>query len=39
VGAGAGAIHFGQGSLWLTNTQEGTLMRIDPKRILATLSE
>lgn len=38
-GAGGGAIHFGQGSLWLTNLQEGTLWRIDPKRIAATLAE
>jgi virginiamycin B lyase len=38
-GPGGGAIQFGAGSLWLTNVQAGTLWRIDPKRILATLSE
>jgi virginiamycin B lyase len=39
VGPGGGAIQFGQGSVWLTNLKEGTLWRIDPKRILATLAE
>jgi hypothetical protein len=38
-GAGGGAIQFGAGSLWLTNLQDGTLWRLDPKRILATLAE
>jgi hypothetical protein len=38
-GAGGGAIFFGQNSLWLTNVQEGTLWRIDPKRVVATLAE
>jgi virginiamycin B lyase len=38
-GAGGGAIFFGQGSVWLTNVQEGTVWRIDPKRIVATLAE
>lgn len=38
-GAGGGAIQFGAGSVWLTNLQEGTLWRLDPKRILATLAE
>jgi streptogramin lyase len=38
-GPGGGAIFFGQGSVWLTNVQEGTLWRIDPKRIVATLAE
>lgn len=38
-GAGGGAIFFGQSSVWLTNLQEGTLWRIDPKRIVATLAE
>jgi len=38
-GAGGGAIQFGAGSLWLTNVQDGTLWRLDPKRILATLAE
>jgi virginiamycin B lyase len=38
-GAGGGAIQFGAGSVWLTNLHEGTLWRLDPKRILATLAE
>jgi hypothetical protein len=38
-GPGGGAIQFGQNSVWLTNVQEGTLWRIDPKRIFATLAE
>jgi virginiamycin B lyase len=38
-GAGGGAIQFGAGSVWLTNLQDGTLWRLDPKRILATLAE
>jgi virginiamycin B lyase len=38
-GPGGGAIHFGHGSVWLTNVQEGTLWRLDPKRILRTLAE
>jgi virginiamycin B lyase len=38
-GAGGGAIQFGAGSVWLTNLREGTLWRLDPKRILATLAE
>lgn len=38
-GPGGGAIHFGDGSLWLTNLNDGTLWRIDPKRVLATLAE
>jgi hypothetical protein len=38
-GPGGGAIQFGQNSVWLTNLQEGTFWRIDPKRIFATLAE
>ena len=38
-GAGGGAIQFGAGSIWLTNLENGTLWRLDPKRILATLAE
>ena len=38
-GHGGGAIHFGESSIWLTNLQSGTLWRIDPKRVLATLAE
>jgi len=38
-GAGGGAIQFGLGSVWLSNVHEGTLWRLDPKRIAATLAE
>jgi virginiamycin B lyase len=38
-GAGGGAVHVGLGSVWLTNVHEGTLWRLDPKRIAATLAE
>jgi streptogramin lyase len=38
-GEGGGAIHFGLNAVWLTNLKEGTLWRLDPKRIAATLAE
>jgi streptogramin lyase len=38
-GEGGGAIHVGLGSLWLSNLNNGTLWRIDPKRVAATLAE
>jgi virginiamycin B lyase len=38
-GEGGGAIQVGLGSLWLTNLNNGTLWRIDPKRVAATLAE
>jgi virginiamycin B lyase len=38
-GEGGGDIHVGLGSLWLTNLNNGTLWRIDPKRVAATLAE
>ena len=38
-GAGGGAIQTGAGALWLSNTREGTLWRLDPKRVQATLAE
>jgi len=38
-GEGGGAIQVGLGSLWLSNLNNGTLWRIDPKRVAATLSE
>jgi streptogramin lyase len=38
-GEGGGAIHVGLGALWLTNLNSGTLWRLDPKRITATLAE
>ncbi len=38
-GAGGGVIQFGLGSVWLSNAHAGTLWRLDPKRIAATLAE
>ena len=38
-GAGGGAIQFGANALWLSNLNEGTLWRLDPKRVQATLAE
>jgi virginiamycin B lyase len=38
-GPGGGAISFLVNSLWLSNTKENTLWRIDPKRVLATLAD
>lgn len=38
-GDGGGAIQFGFNSLWLSNLKAGTLWRIDPKRVQATLAE
>jgi virginiamycin B lyase len=38
-GAGGGSIAAGPGAIWLANVKEGTLWRLDPKRIMATLAE
>lgn len=38
-GEGGGAIQFGFNSIWLSNLKSGTLWRIDPKRVQATLAE
>lgn len=38
-GAGGGAILTSPGAIWLSNNDSGTLLRIDPKRVLATLAE
>jgi hypothetical protein len=38
-GEGGGALQFGFNSIWLSNIKQGTLWRIDPKRIEATLAE
>jgi streptogramin lyase len=38
-GEGGGAIQVGLGSIWLSNFTSGTLWRIDPKRVAATLAE
>ena len=39
VGEGGGFIKASQGAVWLTNSRQGTVWRIDPKRILATLTD
>jgi len=36
---GGGAILTSPGAIWLSNPDAGTLLRIDPKRVLATLAE
>jgi virginiamycin B lyase len=36
---GGGAILTTAGAIWLSNPDPGTLLRIDPKRVLATLAE
>jgi streptogramin lyase len=38
-GPGGGAVQIGANALWLSNTHEGTLWRLDPKRVQATLAE
>jgi len=38
-GPGGDALRTGLGSVWLSNGQQGTVWRIDPKRIAATLAE
>ncbi|HKD09790.1 MAG TPA: hypothetical protein VKB79_28045 [Bryobacteraceae bacterium] len=38
-GEGGGAIQTSAGAIWLSNRAEGKLLRIDPKRVLATLAE
>jgi streptogramin lyase len=38
-GAGGGAIFTSPGAIWLSNLNNGTVSRIDPKRVLATLAE
>jgi streptogramin lyase len=39
AGEGGGAVQFGFGSVLLVNSKAGTLWKIDPKRIAATLAE
>lgn len=39
VGEGGDSIRVGLGSVWLTNIRGGTVWRIDPKRVIATLPE
>ena len=38
-GTGGGAILTTPGAIWLSNPEAGTLLRIEPKRVLATLDE
>jgi len=38
-GVGGGAIQIAANALWLSNLHEGTLWRLDPKRVQATLAE
>jgi hypothetical protein len=38
-GAGGDSIRAGRGWIWLTDIRAGTVWRIDPKRVAATLSE
>ena len=38
-GEGGGAIQTSSGAIWLSNLNNGTISRIDPKLILATLAE
>jgi virginiamycin B lyase len=38
-GQGGGALQISPGAIWLSNVNEGTVWKIDPKRIAATLAE
>ena len=38
-GDGGDSIRAGLGAIWLTNLKAGTVWRLDPKRIVATLAE
>lgn len=38
-GSGGGSIVTSPGAIWLSNPDGGTVLRIDPKRVLATLAE
>jgi len=39
VGEGGGSIEASKGTIALTNVKQGTVWRLDPRRILATLAE
>jgi virginiamycin B lyase len=39
VGDGGGVIRTGQGAVWLTNSRQGTVWKLEPRRIAATLAE
>ena len=38
-GEGGGLITFNNGAIWLSNTSKGSVWRVDPKRVYATLAE
>lgn len=38
-GEGGGIVAAGPGAVWLSNVKEGTVWRLDPKRVRATLAE
>jgi hypothetical protein len=38
-GDGGGIVHFGLGSVWVSAPKSKTVLRFDPKRILATLAD
>jgi virginiamycin B lyase len=39
VGEGGGVIRTAQGAIWLSNVRQGSVWRLDPRRIAATLAE
>ena len=38
-GEGGGLITFTNGAIWLSNTSKGSVWRLDPRRVYATLAE
>jgi streptogramin lyase len=38
-GEGGGLISVSSGAIWLSNVNKGTVWRLDPKRVIATLAE
>jgi virginiamycin B lyase len=38
-GEGGGLMTIASGAIWLSNTGQGTVSRLDPKRVIATLAE
>ncbi len=38
-GEGGGLVSVSKGAVWLSNTSKGTVWRLDPKRVIATLAE
>jgi streptogramin lyase len=38
-GQGGGLISVTSGSIWLSNVNKGTVWRLDPKRVIATIAE